>query len=139
MKLNVVFNGCSPLQIFNFQSISTRLENIPAVSRSQMEIMCKIDAIRDPLLQRNGSKLFASAEAAGVEKEGETIKGSLDKIDRLITYYETIKEGTIVFEFMKLSRKVQSYLNWHCGRPRWSKPIIITTEMHDQGIQLGKC
>lgn len=106
MKLSEVFNDCSE-QIFNFQSISTRLDNIPAASLSQMEIMCRIDAIRDPLLQRNGSKLFASAEAARVEKEGETIKGSLDKIDRLITYYETIKEGTIVFELALWKAKLE--------------------------------
>lgn len=106
MKLSEVFNDCSE-QICNFQSISTRLDNIPAASLSQMEIMCRIDAIRDPLLQRNGSKLFASAEAARVEKEGETIKGSLDKIDRLITYYETIKEGTIVFELALWKAKLE--------------------------------
>ena len=106
-----VFDGCSLIERLPFPSISTRLRNI--ISTDQVEVKSKIDELisvgielmlegdYDPPprlslrpIARENSELFLPS---GNCNEWDWIIQCLDKIIRLIRYYE-IKEETTLFE-----------------------------------------
>ena len=96
------FANCQSLERFAFPRLSTRLQNIIQTGHWS-EVEGKIDEIRG-LVQRRGSEIFifaadmsSAALARWSDSNWDTIKESLERIIKLITYYEK-KESTTLFE-----------------------------------------
>jgi len=91
-----VFGGCTPLERYDFPTLSTRLNDI--IEAGQTDIEAKLDEIHIAL-EREDGELFALRGGMGgiCTHSWSTIKASLEKIDRLITHYE-FKEATVLFE-----------------------------------------
>ena len=109
-----IFGGCSSMERLPFPSISTRLRNI--ISTDQVEVKSKIDELLGieimietgfgndvqrvtwrPIV-REGTEIYLSlADYCGRCEVWGPIKQCLDKIVKLIRYYE-IKEETTLFE-----------------------------------------
>jgi len=89
------FTYCSSLERFTFPTISTRLDNL--VQTGHWEgIENEVDEVRG-VVERSGGFLFVSTQAMGGGRNYPRVRDDLDKITRLISYYE-IKEGTSIFE-----------------------------------------
>ena len=88
------FLDCRSLERFTFPTISNRLDAIILTGHWD-EINDKVNGIRG-VVDRSDSELFVSAaEMSG--RNWYRIRESLDKMMRVISYYE-IKEGTSIFE-----------------------------------------
>jgi len=102
------FGSCTSLERFTFPNLSIRMDNIIRVGQTEVEN--KIDHIRH-LVERSGSELFVSVSSGewriNWQRHGnwETIKQTLDQIDRLITCYE-LKEATTLLELAMWKSKM---------------------------------
>jgi len=101
------FGSCTSLERFMFPNLSTRLGTI--IRAGQIEVENKIDHIRH-LVERSGSELFVSVSSGEwrinwQRGSWETIKQTLDQIDRLIAYYE-LKEATTLLELAMWKSKM---------------------------------
>ena len=94
------FNNCTSLERFKFPRLSTRLENI--IQAGQRGIELKMDGI--PAVEWRGGELSIPSMSQEIENQWgrvntlvELDKEKLDKIVRLIRYYE-VKEAATMFE-----------------------------------------
>ena len=95
------FIRCSSLERFAFPCLSTRMENV--IKAGQIEIKNKLDDI-----QMRGSEINICTPAIGYYSKADWIwiKIRLDKIIKLITYYE-MKEATTLFELALWKAKLE--------------------------------
>ena len=95
------------LERFNFPSISNRLDNI-IVKAGQTEVENKIGEIRGSI-ERRGSELYILKRDMNhiplVGHDWITLRQSLNRIIRLITFYE-MKEATTLFELALWKAKI---------------------------------
>ena len=89
------FLNCTSLERFTFPTISSRLDTLIQTGHWE-EIENEVDEVRG-VVERSGSELFVSSEAMEGGRNWNRVKQSLDKIVRLISYYE-LKEATSIFE-----------------------------------------
>jgi len=99
------FASCLSLERFKFPRLSTRMKAI--INLGSIETENKIDELlRFEILQRlDDDELFISAAAMDKGNNWATIKPSLDRTIKLITYYET-KEATTLFELALWKAKI---------------------------------
>ena len=97
------FKNCSSLETFKFPNLSTRLETI-IHARKYVDIEDKIDSIRGLVVERRGNELFVS-DVESVTQRWRASKGTLDQIDRLLTYYE-LREATTLLELAMWKSKM---------------------------------
>ena len=91
---NDAFCNCTSLERFTLPTISTRLDNLIQTGHWD-EIENEVDEVRG-VVERSG-ELFASAQTMDRGRNWNRVRDDLDKIVRLISYYE-LKEGTSMFE-----------------------------------------
>jgi len=104
------FTDCTSLERFKFPRLSTRLENI--IRAGQRGIEAKMDDI--PAVEWRAGELIIPAvhremeiedDVWGAETSVEVDKEKLDKIVRLVRYYE-IKEASTLFELALWKTKI---------------------------------
>ena len=88
------FSNCD-VERFTFPTISTRLGTLILTGHWEA-IVNKVDEVRG-VVEVSGSEVFVSTQAMGGGRNYPRVRDDLDKITRLISYYE-IKEGTSIFE-----------------------------------------
>ena len=89
------FYRCTSLERFTFPNISTRLDNLIQTGHWE-DIENKVNEVRG-VVERRGGEFIVSAQTMGEGRNWNRVRESLDKIVRLISYYE-LKEGTSIFE-----------------------------------------
>ena len=89
------FYNCRPLERFTFPTISTRLDNLIQTGHWE-EMENEVDEVRG-VVERSGSNYFASTQTMRLGNNWNAVRKDIDKIIRLISYYER-KEGTSIFE-----------------------------------------
>ena len=89
------FSNCASLERFTFPTMSTRLDNLIQTGH-WAEIENEVDEVRG-VVERSGGELFVSTRTMDGGNNWIRVRNDLDKIFRLISYYE-IKEGTSIFE-----------------------------------------
>ena len=80
---------------FTFPTISTRLDNLIQTGHWE-EMENEVDEVRG-VVDLSGVELFVSTPTMGAGRNWNTVRKDLDRIVRLISYYER-KEGTSIFE-----------------------------------------
>ena len=88
------FHNCTPLERFTFPTKSSRLDTLIQTGHWD-EINNRVDTARG-VVERSGV-LFVSAQAMGEGRNWNAVRRDLDKIIRLISYYE-LKEATSMLE-----------------------------------------
>ena len=106
------------LETFKFPNLSCRLNNIIEAGK-YVDVENKIDIIRGTL-DRRGSEVFISTASpffSIITRDGhwERIRGRLDKIDQLLTYYE-LREATTLFELAIWKSKIDQTEVKHINR-----------------------
>lgn len=96
------FYNCERLEKLMYFNISTRLEYI---TKHYPRAEAKIDEVRG-LVEKRDSKLFVSAAEMGGGKNWNIIKQSVDKIVKLVTYYE-MREAATFFELALWKAKLR--------------------------------
>jgi len=104
-----VFTGCTSLQRFKFPGLSTRLDNV--IRAGQRDIEAKMDDI--PSVEWRSGELSIPAVSREIENRlwrrvdtvFEVDKEKLDKIVKLIRYYE-VREATTLFELALWKAKI---------------------------------
>ena len=91
---SIAFHDCSSLERFTFPIISARLDNLIQTGHWG-EIENEVDEVRG-VVERSG-ELFMSAQTMGGGNNWNRVRYDLDKIIRLISYYE-LKEAASIFE-----------------------------------------
>ena len=89
------FYSCTSLERFAFPTISARLDNLIQTGHWP-EIENEVDEVRG-VVEVSGGVLFVSTETMGGGRNWIRARESLDKIVRLISYYE-LKEATSMLE-----------------------------------------
>ena len=89
------FSSCASLERFTFPTVSSRLDNLIQTGHWE-EIENEVDEVRG-VVARRGGELFVSAQAMGEGRNWNAVRRDIDKIIRLISYYE-LKEATSIFE-----------------------------------------
>ena len=91
------FSNCTSLEKFTLPTISTRLDNLIQTGHWG-EIENEVNEVRG-VVERSGGKLFvlSTQSLRGGGRNWNRVRDDLDKIVRLISYYE-LKEGTSMFE-----------------------------------------
>ena len=89
------FSNCPLLGRFTFPTISTRLNTLIQTGYWE-EINNRVDTARG-VVERSGGDFFVSAQTMGGGRNWNAVRRDLDRIIRLISYYE-LKEGTSIFE-----------------------------------------
>ena len=89
------FHNCTSLERFIFPNISTCLDNLIQTGHWD-EIENEINEVRG-VAERSGGDLFVSAQTMDEGRNWNAVRRDLDKIIRLISYYE-LKEATSIFE-----------------------------------------
>ena len=91
------FYGCSSLERFTLPTISMRLYTLIQTGHWS-EIENEVNEVRG-VVERSGGDLFVSNQTMGTGggRHWNAVRRDLDKIIRLISYYE-IKEGASIFE-----------------------------------------
>ena len=89
------FQECRSLVRFTFPTISTRLDNLIQTGHWE-DIENEVNEVRG-VVEVSDGELFVSSEAMDEGRNWNRVRESLDKIVRLISYYE-IKGGTSIFE-----------------------------------------
>ena len=92
---NSAFSNCRSLERFTILTTSTRLDNLIQTGHWE-EIENEINEVRG-VVARRGGEFFISAQAMGEGRNWNAVRRDLDKLDRLISYYE-LKEATSIFE-----------------------------------------
>ena len=90
-----VFYGCTSCERLVFSSLATRLD-VLIQTGSWKDIENKVHEVRG-VVERSDGELFVSRQTMGGVRKWNRARKDLDKIVRLISYYE-IKEGTSIFE-----------------------------------------
>ena len=94
---SIAFDNCTSLERFTFPTISSRIDNLVQTGNWD-EIENEVNEVRG-VVERSGGELFVLItqlmRAGG--RNWNPVKQSLDKIIRLISYYE-LKEGTSILE-----------------------------------------
>ena len=93
------FDECVSLERFTFSGLTTRLETIIGTG-NYAGVDTKLDEIRGPI-NRRGSELSLPVSVSSTGGHIKTFwirnRGTLGRIDRLLTYYE-LKEATMLLE-----------------------------------------
>ena len=89
------FRYCTSLEKFTFPTISTRLDTLIQTGHWE-EIENEVDEVRGVVI-RSGGNLFASTQTMGGGINLSAVRKDIDKISRLISYYE-LKEATSLVE-----------------------------------------
>ena len=89
------FQYCTSLEWFTFPTISTRLDTLIQTGHWE-EIENEVDEVRG-VVEVSGGECFVSTQTMGGGRNWNQVRESLDKIVRLISYYE-LKEGTSILE-----------------------------------------
>jgi len=89
------FINCTSLERFTFPTISSRLDALIQTGHWE-DIENEVNEVC-VVVQRSGGELFVSTQTMGGDRNWIRVRESLDKIIRLISYYE-LKEGTSLFE-----------------------------------------
>ena len=91
LERSFAFQNCTSLERLTFPTISTRLDNLIQTGHWEV-IENEVNEVRG-VVERSGGELFVSTQAMRGGRHWNTARESLDKIVRLISYYE-LKEGT---------------------------------------------
>ena len=89
------FYNCNSLERFTFPTISARLNNLIQTGHWE-DIENEVDEVRG-VVERTNSVLFVSTQTMGGGRNWTAVRRDLEKIIRIISYYE-LKEGTSIFE-----------------------------------------
>lgn len=119
------FYHCSSLQSCKFQRISIRLNNIIQTGHYP-RAEAQIDEVRGRVVERRGTELFIPGEGMVRGRNWKEIRQDLDKIVKLIRYYE-VKEATSLFELAlwkaKLNQEEAQPINREACRVEVPGPI----------------
>ena len=97
------FESCSSLERFTFPTLSTRLDTIIEDGKYE-DAENKVDSIRGLVVERRGNELYVS-DVESVTQRWRALKGILDRIDRLFTYYE-LREAKTLLELAMWKSKI---------------------------------
>ena len=89
------FSNCYSLERFTFPTISTRIDALIQTGHWD-DIENEVNEVRG-VVEWSNDKLFVSTQTMGGGRHWNTVRRDLDKIVRLISYYE-LKEATSTFE-----------------------------------------
>ena len=89
------FSNCTSLERFTFPTISSRLDTLIQTGHWE-EIENEVNEVRG-VVERTGGELFVSTETMDGGRNWIRVRGDLDNIVRVISYFE-LKEGTSIFE-----------------------------------------
>ena len=89
------FHNCASLERITFPTISTRLDNLIQTGHWE-EIENEVNEVRG-FVEWSNDELFVSTQTMNRGRNWNRVRDDLDKIVRLISYYE-LKEGTSIFE-----------------------------------------
>ena len=94
-KTKEAFSNCTSLERFTFPTIPNRLDNLIQTGHWQ-EIENEVNEVRG-VVERSGGELSVSVQTMDRWNNWDAVRRNLDKIVRVISYYE-LKEGTSIFE-----------------------------------------
>ena len=97
------FRNCTSLEKFNIPNLSSRLDAIIQAGK-YVDVENKIDEVRGIVVERRGNELFVS-DVESVTQRLRALKGTLGRIERLLTYYE-LREATTLLELAMWKSKM---------------------------------